>query len=134
MQKERNREKETLTTERWGSLFPISGTKATSAVSESRGIAPFGQLAREQRPHAPPTIDPATPLLPRSCAMNETTRVYGCTLTTLALYLLQVLQCRLLQCRADSFHKPFVSPRRFRWNVVCMMIPRSVDDESMTNR
>jgi len=33
----------------WGSLFPISGTKATSVVSESRGIAPFGQLAREQQ-------------------------------------------------------------------------------------
>lgn len=30
-------------------LLAISDTKATSTMSESRGIAPFGQLAREQQ-------------------------------------------------------------------------------------
>lgn len=56
--------------------------------------------------------------------MNETTRVYGYTLTTLALYLLQVLQCRLLQRCADIFHKRFVSSRRFCRDVAYMTIPR----------
>lgn len=65
MQKERNKEKEILMTE-WGPLFPISGTKATSAVSESRRIAPFGQLAREQQ--AARALRPSTPPHPFSPA------------------------------------------------------------------
>lgn len=51
-----------------GPLLSISDTKATSTVSESRGIAPFGQLAGEQQAAR---ADPTAPLPPFALACHE---------------------------------------------------------------
>lgn len=96
-------------------------TKATSTVSESRGIAPFGQLAREQqaarasdrRPHRTPLA------LARHEWDNESVRLHANNSDV--TYLLQVLQCRCSIVPLVS--KPFVSRRSLDWNVAHMMIP-----------